>query len=98
MTHPDASRVDAHSLTGSAASMASGRIAYLFDLGGPAMTVDTACSSSLLAVHLACLSLRDGTSDLAIAAGVNLLLDPAVSTALCLTRAVSREGVCRAFD
>ncbi len=98
LTHPDASRVDVHSLTGSAASMASGRVAYLFGLGGPAMTVDTACSSSLLAVHLACLSLRDGTCDLAIAAGVNLLLDPAVSMALCRTRAVSRQGVCRAFD
>nr|WP_276207437.1 beta-ketoacyl synthase N-terminal-like domain-containing protein [Streptomyces agglomeratus] len=44
-------------LTGNTPSVASGRVAYVLGLVGPALTIDTACSSSLVALHQACVSL-----------------------------------------
>ncbi len=90
--------VDAWSNTGGALSIIANRLSYFLDLRGPSFTVDTACSSSLVAVHLACQSLRTGDSNLAIAAGVNLLLSPAVFHGFDQAGALSPTGRCQAFD
>ena len=94
----DLSQVDAWSGTGGALSIIANRVSYFFDLRGPSVTVDTACSSSLVAVHLACQSLRTGDSNLALAAGVNLLLSPAVTRSFDQANAMSPTGRCHAFD
>jgi phthiocerol/phenolphthiocerol synthesis type-I polyketide synthase B len=94
----DLSRVDAWTATGSALSIIANRLSYFLDLRGPSVAVDTACSSSLVAVHFACQSLRTGESALAIAAGVNLLLSPAVTRSFDQAHAMSHTGGCRAFD
>jgi acyl transferase domain-containing protein len=74
-----AEAIDVYSITGSAFSVAAGRLSYLLGLQGPSMVVDTACSSSLVAIHLACQSLRSKESDLALAGGVGLILSPEAS-------------------
>ncbi len=78
--------------------MLSGRVAYTLGLRGPAVTVDTACSSSLVAVHAACRSLRAGECDLALAGGVNLVLDADVSAALTDAGMLGPGHACRTFD
>ncbi len=94
----DLSQVDAWSGTGGALSIIANRLSYYFDLRGPSVTVDTACSSSLVAIHLACQSLRTGDSDLALAAGVNLLLSPVVTRSFDSADAMSPTGHCHSFD
>ena len=106
VTHGDYTMVaaDANALEGpygflgNSFSMASGRVAYALGVHGPAMTVDTACSSGLAAVHMACRSLHEGESDLALAGGVSLMLEPRKAAAGSALGMLSPTGRCSAFD
>jgi len=90
--------LDGYFGTGTSHSVAAGRIAYLLGLKGPALTIDTACSSSLVAFHEACQSLRARETDVAIAAGVLLMLSPSGHVVASAGRMLSRDGRCKAFD
>ncbi|MEV0638326.1 type I polyketide synthase [Streptomyces sp. NPDC050619] len=98
LTGADPAAVDPWAPAGAALSVAAGRLAYVLDTHGPSMAVDTACSSSLVAVHHACVSLRTGESDTAIAAGVNLLLSPTVGVAFGRAGALAPDGRCKPFS
>ncbi|MCB9896965.1 MAG: SDR family NAD(P)-dependent oxidoreductase [Planctomycetes bacterium] len=84
--------------TGNAASTMAGRISYVLGLTGPCQAIDTACSSSLVAVHDALQSLRRGECSAALAAGVNLLLDPFGTIAISKASMLSRDARCKTFD
>lgn len=94
----DPELIDAHIGTGNAPSVSAGRLSYQLGWRGPSMVIDTACSSSLVAVHLACRSLRSGESDIALAAGINLMLTPDANIALSRSRMLAADGLCKTFD
>nr|WP_328834510.1 polyketide synthase [Mycolicibacterium fluoranthenivorans] len=98
VTAGSATMAGPYGFRGNGFSMASGRIAELLGVRGPAVTIDTDGSSSLHAVHQACRSLNDSESDLALAGGACVVLDPRRFSSASAQGLLSPTGRCRAFD
>ncbi|MGI9385439.1 MAG: SDR family NAD(P)-dependent oxidoreductase [Methyloligellaceae bacterium] len=84
--------------TNVALSIVPNRLSNRFDFSGPSVGIDTACSSSLVALNQACHSLAAGECEVALAGGVNLLLDPRMFKTFCKARMLSPSGRIAAFD
>lgn len=85
-------------IVGSVADALATRIAYKFNLRGPAFTLQSACSTSLLAISQACQNLLTYSCDMALAGGVSITLPQKRGYLYQEGGMVSKDGVCRPFD
>ncbi|KAM9971508.1 hypothetical protein ACTFIW_011487 [Dictyostelium discoideum] len=76
----------------------SNRISYCFDLRGQSLSIDTACSSSSNAIISGCKTIIDGTSNISICGGSNLIIDPCFSNSISSQGMNSHLGHCMSFD
>ncbi|MCP4113199.1 MAG: SDR family NAD(P)-dependent oxidoreductase, partial [Desulfobacteraceae bacterium] len=68
--------VEGYSSTGAVPSVGPNRMSYFLNIHGPSEPVETACSSSLIAMHRAATALESGACDMAVAGGVNTIVNP----------------------
>ncbi|KAF4345876.1 polyketide synthase [Fusarium beomiforme] len=87
-----------YSGAGIGSGMQANRVSWFFDWHGPSLTLDTACSSSLVALHLACQSIREGVSKVAVAAGTTLMLNPDMPMWMSNMSFLSSDGLSKSFD
>ncbi|MGZ8239549.1 MAG: beta-ketoacyl synthase N-terminal-like domain-containing protein, partial [Methylobacter sp.] len=84
--------------TGASEAIVASRLSYFLNLKGPAFVVNTGCSSSGVALHLACESLRNHESDLALSGGVFAVMGQTILVGLAQTDMLTHKGRCFAFD
>lgn len=98
LLHQSATQINAYIGTGNSASTASGRLSYFLGLEGTTASIDTACSSSLSALHFAAENLNQKESQIAIVAGVNVILSPEITINCCKAHMLAPDGQCKTFD
>ncbi|KAJ5431569.1 hypothetical protein N7445_009301 [Penicillium cf. griseofulvum] len=103
-----AQEIGTYFITGGCRAFGPGRINYFFKFSGPSYSIDTACSSSLATIHVACNSLWNGDTDMAVAGGMNVLTNSDAFAGLgsghflsktpnaCKTWDSEADGYCRA--
>lgn len=91
-------RIDGYTVSGATRAFLANRISFTFDFTGPSVTLDAACASSLVALHQAARALASGEIELAVVAGVSVILAPDSMGMMCAANVLSRDGVCRPLD
>ncbi|WP_316524147.1 non-ribosomal peptide synthetase [Kitasatospora brasiliensis] len=83
--------------TSSSYASVANRVSYFFDFAGPSVALDTMCSSSLVTIHQACLAIRNGDCEVAVAGGVNISSHPVKFLQLAQRGFLAEDGRCRSF-
>ena len=87
-----------HILVNNISNMMAARISDFYNLKGTSKTIDTACSSSLVAVDEACRSIINNETDMVVAGGIYLLIDPFSHIGFSKAKVLSDDGKSYVFD
>ena len=87
-----------YALSGTNLNGTSGRVSFVLGVMGPAKAVDAACASSLVSLHDAVSDLQQGKADLALAGGVQAILNSRIFELRADSMMLSPDGQCKAFD
>ncbi|MDE0694541.1 MAG: polyketide synthase, partial [Boseongicola sp.] len=98
LERPGEAAASLYALSGTNLNGTSGRVSFVLGFMGPAKAVDAACASSLLSVHDAVADLQQGKADLAIAGGVQAILNSRIFELRADSMMLSPDGQCKAFD
>ena len=97
-TKPSGAAECLYALSGTNLNGTSGRVSFVLGLMGPAKAVDAACASSLVSVHDAVADLQQGKADMAIAGGVQAILNSRIYELRADAMMLSPDGQSKAFD
>ncbi|KAI0152762.1 putative polyketide synthase [Xylariaceae sp. FL1272] len=98
MTMKDPMMFTYYHTTGVTRTVLSNRLSYVFDLHGPSMTIDTGCSGSLVALNLACQSLRNGETNMALVGGAGVIFSPEQLSLMTQLGIFNKDGRSYSFD
>ncbi|PNP49295.1 hypothetical protein THARTR1_09963 [Trichoderma harzianum] len=94
-----AQEIGTYFITGGCRAFGPGRVNYFFKFAGPSYSIDTACSSGLATIHLACNSLWNGETDMAVAGGMNVLTNSDAFAGLSNGHFLSKTpNACKTWD
>ncbi|OAA77789.1 Beta-ketoacyl synthase [Akanthomyces lecanii RCEF 1005] len=98
MASQDPQSMDRYHVSSTGLFALANRLSYQFDWHGPSMTIQTACSSSMVSLHEGCQALLRNDCTAAVVAGVNLILNPAMTIGMSDSKVLSADGACKTFD
>ena len=87
-----------YALSGTNLNGTAGRVSFNLGLRGPCKAVDAACASAMVAINDAVADLQQGKADLAIAAGVQAILNGRIYELRADAMMLSPVGQCKTFD
>ena len=95
---PTEAAASLYALSGTNLNGTAGRVSFVLGLTGPAKAVDAACASAMVAIHDAVADLQQGKADVAIAGGVQAILNGRIYELRADAMMLSPDGQCKTFD